>query len=207
MCHTLYRWSDALVANLNADERMRHLYTPVFPLVFEGDFLLRSGLGMNVVEYRRIFMTLKDVMTTDPKTLPPTANVQRAAGMMRDLDVGSIPIVDEIGSLVGIITDRDITTKVVAEGLDTSTKIEKVMTRHPVTAPPDAPIEQAIHVMSVHEIRRLAVMEYGKLVGMVSLADIARSTVGIDDKAESLQGVSGGDFDTDAAEVRAISQY
>lgn len=152
-------------------------------------------------------MRISDIMTTNPKTLRPNANVQKAAEMMRDQDVGSIPIVDEIGSLVGIVTDRDIVLKVIAEGNDSSTKIEDVMSRNPESAPPDTPLDQAIRLMSHRQIRRLPVVEYGKLIGMVSLADIATSSADVDDKADTLAGVSEGGFDRHNADVTAISQY
>jgi CBS domain-containing protein len=146
-------------------------------------------------------------MTPDPKTLPPNANVQRAAEVMRDYEVGSVPVVDQMGSLVGIITDRDIAVKVVAKGLDSGTRIEDVMTRQPVSAPADTPIEQAIHVMSTHKIRRLPIVAYGKLIGIIALADIATSTANLEEKAESLIGVSECGYDRGNADIRAISQY
>lgn len=135
-------------------------------------------------------MTVGELMTEDVKTLRPDANIQRAAELMRDLDVGIVPVVDELGNLTGVVTDRDIVVKAIAEGLGTDTKLERVVTRSPETATRDTTIQQAANLMRLRQIRRLPVVEYGRLIGMLSLADLAESAASEWDKAETLEDVS-----------------
>ena len=120
-------------------------------------------------------MTVAEVMTSFPEALEPGASIQTAARAMRDGDYGAVPIVDAGGTLVGILTDRDIVVQAVAEGRDLDTPVRQLMTAYPDTVAADTPIEQAITVMQSRQIRRLPVMENGRLVGMVSLGDIAVS--------------------------------
>src|SRR5262249_28454597 len=95
------------------------------------------------------------------------------AYLMRQLDIGSLPVVQD-GQLVGIITDRDIAIRVVADGLDPHMETaERHMTRDPVVASPDWPVEQAAHLLAREQIRRLPVAEGGRLVGYLALGDLA----------------------------------
>jgi len=91
---------------------------------------------------------------------------------MRDLDCGALPVC-EGDQLVGIVTDRDLVVRHLAEGR-VGGEIRSVMTRNPFTIESDAPLEQAEALMAQHRIRRLPVMEAGRLVGMLSQADMAR---------------------------------
>ena len=118
-------------------------------------------------------MQIRDVMTKDVWSLGPEATVAEAAQAMRDMNVGSIPLVDG-DQLVGVITDRDIVIQVVAEGLDAQTeRIESFMTRDPITATPDTSVEEASQIMAREQIRRLPVVEDGRLVGYLAIADLA----------------------------------
>jgi CBS domain-containing protein len=135
-------------------------------------------------------MTVGELMTEDVKTLPPDANVRRAAELMRDLDVGIVPVVDAMGNLAGVVTDRDIVVKAVAEGLGTDTRLDQVLTRSPETVTRDTTILQAVGIMRMRQVRRLPVVEYGRLIGMLSLADLAESAASEWDKAETLEDVS-----------------
>ena len=92
--------------------------------------------------------------------------------MMRDGDYGAVPIVDAAGSLVGIVTDRDIVVKAVAEGRDGDTPVRHCMSGNPDTVGTDTTVEQAMIVMTSRQVRRLPVVENGRLVGMVSLGDL-----------------------------------
>ena len=117
---------------------------------------------------------IRDVMTSNPRTIAPSTTVQEAARLMRDEDVGPIPIVDG-GSVVGILTDRDIVLRVVAEGKDpTSTAAADVASRDLVTVDPEQTLDEALRLMAKHQVRRLPVCEEdGKLVGIVAQADVA----------------------------------
>ena len=119
---------------------------------------------------------IRDVMTTNPRTVEPSTPVQEAAKIMRDQDVGPVPIVEN-GTVGGIVTDRDIVINVVAEGVDpSSTPVSQIASRDLVTVDPDQTLDEALRLMAQHQVRRLPVVEEdGKLVGIVAQADIARA--------------------------------
>ena len=117
--------------------------------------------------------SVRDAMTGDPRSIGASVSVVEAARLMREAHIGSLPITDD-NQLVGVITDRDIATRVVAEGVDPkATAVEGVYSRDPITIGPDKDLEEAIQLMARHQIRRLPVVENGKLVGIVAQADIA----------------------------------
>lgn len=117
--------------------------------------------------------TVRDMMTNQVESLAPTANVFQAAQLMRDLDVGSIPIVEN-EHVCGIITDRDIVLRVVATGDDAqSVNIRQVMSERIVCASADWDLTRAAQTMANEQIRRLPVIDNGRLVGMLSLGDVA----------------------------------
>lgn len=140
-------------------------------------------------------MIIADVMTAFPETLSPTDTIQKAAQLMRDHDYGPIPIVDEIGSLVGIVTDRDIVVQALAAGNGLETELSECMTRRPDTIPKDLPLTDALRLMDKQQIRRLPVVENGRLIGMVSLSDLAKSAVPESEKSRALESVSAGGGD------------
>jgi CBS domain-containing protein len=116
---------------------------------------------------------LRDVMTPSPATVRISDPVIAAARVMRDEDVGSVPVVDE-GTIAGIMTDRDIAIKVIAEGHDPQTaSIGQYMSTDLVTGRPDMTLREAADLMGRHQIRRLPVVDQGRLVGIVSLGDLA----------------------------------
>ncbi len=117
----------------------------------------------------------QDVMTKNPTTCGEMAPVVDAAKLMEQEGVGSIPVCED-GRLVGIVTDRDIAMRVVAEGRDPQqTKIQDVMTRDPQTVSAEEPISRALEVMESRQVRRIPVIDGGgKLVGIIAQADIAR---------------------------------
>ena len=119
---------------------------------------------------------IREVMTLDPLTVEATATVAEAALAMKGADVGPIPVIREDGSLCGLLTDRDITIRVVAEGLDPkSTTVDEVATVDPTSVTPDDTFDEAVRLMREHAVRRLPVVENGKPVGIVSLGDLARA--------------------------------
>ena len=132
---------------------------------------------------------VRDVMHAGAETVRPDDTVKHAASLMQAVDVGPLPVCDG-DRLVGIITDRDITVRAVAAGRDpSSTPVRDAMTPDIVAVHPDQDVDAAIDLMRQHAVRRLPVIDDGRLVGMVALADLARKT---DEQRQSaaLEGVS-----------------
>jgi CBS domain-containing protein len=116
---------------------------------------------------------IHDVMTPHPVTLPGTASVQEAARTMREQAIGDV-IVMENRQVCGIVTDRDIVVRTVAEARDPATTTLADICSHVLTTvSPEDSLEQAVHLMRAKAIRRLPVVEDGRAVGMVSLGDLA----------------------------------
>ena len=118
---------------------------------------------------------ISDLMTQNPRTTTPDAGVIEAARIMRDDDVGLVPVVDG-DRLVGTLTDRDIAIRVVAEGRDpNSTQVRDIASTDLVTIDPQQDLDEALRLMAQHQVRRLPVVEEdGRLVGIVAQADVAR---------------------------------
>ena len=118
--------------------------------------------------------TVRDAMTTSPKTLASSANVVDAAKLMKTEDAGIVPIVDG-DRVTGVLTDRDIAIQVVAEGKDPhSTTIGEIASSNLVTVDPDQDLDEALRLMARHQVRRLPVVEEdGRLVGILAQADVA----------------------------------
>ena len=118
-----------------------------------------------------------DIMTQDPTCCAAGDPVSEAVEVMKNEDVGVVPVVDDAVSkkIVGIITDRDVVLNIVAAGLDAKTALlQDVMTRNPVTVRPDDPIQTALDAMSQHQIRRIPVVDgKNRVVGIIAQADIA----------------------------------
>ena len=116
--------------------------------------------------------TINEVMTHDPRTVETGDSVLEAARIMRDADVGNV-IVVESGQVAGILTDRGIVIRAIAEGRDASAKVGEVCTSGPTTLTPDQSIDDAVRLMREHDVRRLPVVQGGRPVGIVSLGDLA----------------------------------
>jgi len=120
-------------------------------------------------------MNVRELMTTAPVSVEPDATLGEVAVLMKQEDCGSIPVVED-GRLVGIVTDRDIVIRGVAAGSDPKTqRVSTVMSADPVTISPDDDLTDAEKVMADRQIRRLPVVENGKLVGIIVTAQIARA--------------------------------
>jgi CBS domain-containing protein len=118
----------------------------------------------------------RDIMTADPATCRPEETASQVAQLMRARNVGSVPVVEnlETMALVGIVTDRDLTIKVIADGRDPDdTVVRDVMTPRPITCSPDDDIRKALETMARYQVRRLPVVERGRLIGIIAQADIA----------------------------------
>ncbi|SDI39403.1 CBS domain-containing protein [Nonomuraea jiangxiensis] len=129
--------------------------------------------------------TVADVMTTHPATVEADQPVSVAASLMRDHDTGCV-IVNQNGRMQGIITDRDITVRVVAADKCCQTPVREACSPSVEAIGPDTTLEQAIQLMRSHAVRRLPVVEDGRAVGIVSLGDLALER----DPDSALAGIS-----------------
>jgi CBS domain-containing protein len=117
--------------------------------------------------------SVRDAMTEDPRSIGASASVVEAARLMREQHIGSLPVTED-ERLVGMITDRDITTRVVAESaVPETTSVGDVYSRELISVEPNSELEEALRLMARHQVRRLPVVENDRLVGMVAQADIA----------------------------------
>ena len=118
---------------------------------------------------------IREVMTQNPRAVKTGDPIVEAAKLMREEDAGIVPITDG-KRLTGVVTDRDIAIRVVAEGKDpSSTKVDDIASQKLVTVDPQQDLDVALRLMAEHQVRRLPVVEEdGKLVGIVAQADVAR---------------------------------
>jgi CBS domain-containing protein len=137
-------------------------------------------------------LTVREIMTTDVECAAPETTLDEIAEMMRDRDTGAIPVVDE-DELCGIITDRDIVVRCIAEGEDPKEVIaDEILSENLCTIGPDAEVEQAARMMAEAQVRRLPIVENGKLVGMLSIGDIAVKHADEELAGSALENVSEG---------------
>ena len=117
--------------------------------------------------------SIREVMTADPRTVQPSDSVVDAARQMADGDVGAV-LVTEQGRVSGIVTDRDIAVRAVAEGRDPErTKVSEICTSDPVTLTVDQSVDDAIRVVRERNVRRIPVVQDGRPAGIVSIGDLA----------------------------------
>ena len=128
-------------------------------------------------------------MTEEVECCTLLDNVYEVALKMKELNVGAIPILDQ-DKLVGMITDRDIVVRGVAEKHPGSTKVEDIMSNQLITVTADSTSKEAAKLMADHQIRRLPVVEDGKLVGIVSLGDFAIRELTDDQAKQALSEIS-----------------
>ena len=117
-------------------------------------------------------MHIRDVMTPNPRFVSPNDSIQNAARIMRDEDTGVVPVCDN-GRAVGIITDRDIVVRALAEDGQLNRPVRDFATNDVISATPDMSTREAAHLMSEHQVRRLPVLDGDRLVGIVSIGDLA----------------------------------
>jgi len=117
---------------------------------------------------------IREVMTPGPETIQAGRPVAEAAKLMQAADAGMIPVMNN-GDLHGTVTDRDIALRLVAEGKDAqSTTVGEIATTDVITIEADRDLGEALQLMAKHQVRRLPVIESGKLIGVVAQADVAR---------------------------------
>jgi CBS domain-containing protein len=153
-------------------------------------------------------MKVRDIMTSEELATATLDNtLEEIANMMRDENVGAIPVLDEDDKLAGIITDRDIVVRAIAEGQDPSScTAEEILSEELHTIEPDADLEEAADLMARHKIRRLPVVEDGEVIGIISLGDIS---VKADDEraADTLEDISEGVKPAPAKSGRGSQQH
>lgn len=136
-------------------------------------------------------MKVKQIMTTDVSTVAPNDTVTKAASLMGQLDVGSVPVIDN-NRVVGIVTDRDIILRGVAKGEGANQKISEVMTTDVKCATPDMDVHTVADIMAENQVRRLPVVENDKLVGIVAIGDLAVENIFENEAGEALHTISMG---------------
>ncbi|WP_141431309.1 CBS domain-containing protein [Bacillus sp. 03113] len=133
--------------------------------------------------------TIKDIMTDEIECCTLLDNIFEVAVKMKDLNVGAIPIVDN-ERIVGMITDRDIVIRCIAEKHPASSKVESIMSNQLITVTADTAVQEAAKLMAENQIRRLPVVENEKLIGMVSLGDFATHQLTDRQAGETLTEIS-----------------
>lgn len=118
---------------------------------------------------------LQDIMTRDVQAVRHDTTLRQVASMMRESEIGDVLVTDDKGALLGILTDRDLVIRGVAEGCDPDgTTVGEICTRSLVQLGPDATVDEAAQVMRDRAIRRIPVVRDGTTVGIVSIGDLAR---------------------------------
>ena len=120
-------------------------------------------------------MTVKDLMASSVCFVKPDAPLHQAAALMKRYDIGFVPVCDNRGALLGAVTDRDLITRADWEGpLAAQAPVSDLMTRDLVTVPPDMDIHRAACIFSERKVRRLPVVENGRLIGILTVGDLAK---------------------------------
>jgi CBS domain-containing protein len=136
---------------------------------------------------------VRHAMTESPQTISPEMNAMDAAGMMKSEDVGVLPVVED-GHLVGLVTDRDLVVRVLAERQNPQEiKVGDIATTSPLTVTPDMRLSEARDLMEEHRIRRLPVVKGDELVGILSLGDVSWADASTREIGEALRAVSESD--------------
>jgi CBS domain-containing protein len=126
-------------------------------------------------------MNISELMSKNPRTVTPDTPVSEAAQLMKEEDIGMVPVIERVGGaetrgrLVGVITDRDIAIRTVAEGRASDSPVRDVMSSGVRTATPNDSVESVMELMGREQVRRIPIVdERGSLVGVISQADLAR---------------------------------
>ncbi len=134
----------------------------------------------------------REIMTRNVKTANREATLREVATLMRDGDMGAVPVV-EGGKLVGIVTDRDIVVRAIADGRDSSAQVGEVMTTEVYSVGENDFVFEAIRLMGDRQVRRVPIInEAGELVGIIAMADVALETEDEREIAETLEEISSG---------------
>ncbi|MCF6136123.1 CBS domain-containing protein [Alkalihalobacillus berkeleyi] len=132
---------------------------------------------------------LRSIMSNNIASVTPQQSLKEAAALMSQYNIGSLPVVEN-GQVRGIITDRDITLRSTAQGLDGNTQVGQCMSNNLITGNPNMSAQEAAQLMSQNQVRRLPVVENNQVVGMVSLGDLATKDGDPNDAGQALSSIS-----------------
>ena len=136
-------------------------------------------------------MKVRDIMTSPVVRIRPDESVSAAARTLTQYNIGILPVCDQGGVLCGLITDRDLVIRcMAADRLPEQTKVRDVMTKQILSVQPDMEINVAAHLMGRQQVRRLPVVENGRLCGMISLGDLANREESVMDAADALTDIT-----------------
>ncbi|MDQ6422675.1 CBS domain-containing protein [Paenibacillus sp. LHD-117] len=135
---------------------------------------------------------VQELMSKNPKTVTLRDNVHEIAVMMAEHDIGFVPVVEvgDSGKLLGMVTDRDLVVRGYARKRPGSCPVQDVMSESPVTVSPDTDAEEAASLMATHQIRRLPVVDNGRLVGVIALGDLATAKMTDEKAGQALSEIS-----------------
>ncbi|MGX9707215.1 MULTISPECIES: CBS domain-containing protein [Laceyella] len=132
---------------------------------------------------------LRDIMSTNVTAVNPQENVYSVASKMREQNIGMVPVVEN-GRLLGIVTDRDLVTRGIANKMPNSRSVRDIMSTHIVSGTPDMTVDEASRIMAEAQVRRLPVVENNQVVGVVSLGDLAVNQPYQDEASQALSEIS-----------------
>ncbi|WP_319003504.1 CBS domain-containing protein [Bacillus shivajii] len=132
---------------------------------------------------------IRNLMSQHVVSVSPQQSVQEAAALMEQNDVGAIPVVEN-GQVRGIITDRDITLRATAHGMQGNAPVSECMSDHLTVADANIDAHEAAEIMAQHQVRRLPVVENGQIVGMLSIGDLATENIYQNEAGEALSNIS-----------------
>jgi CBS domain-containing protein len=134
-------------------------------------------------------MRVKDLMATSVTCVKPDTSIEQVARQMKQENIGSVPVCNDRGEALGIITDRDIVIRSVSNDNRPKTAKE-IMTKNIVSVDPSMDTHQAALLMAKYQVRRLPVIENNQIVGMLAMADIARKQIYVDEAGDALSAIS-----------------
>ncbi|WP_026477724.1 CBS domain-containing protein [Alkaliphilus transvaalensis] len=135
-------------------------------------------------------MKVRDLMTTNITAANPNTPINEVARTMKELNIGVVPVCDDSNRPVGIVTDRDIVVRGLTSNMASTDPINKVMSTHVISATPDMHVHEAVRLMGENQIRRLPVVENGRIVGIVAIGDLAVTNIYEDDAGQALSEIS-----------------
>lgn len=137
-------------------------------------------------------MKVRDIMSENIQIVSPETSLEDVARLMAENDIGAVPVCQD-KAILGLITDRDIVIRAVAKGKNSaSTKAQDVMSKDIISISPDTDAHVAANRMSEHQIKRLPVVENGKIAGILALGDLAIENIHINEAGNALNGISQG---------------
>ncbi len=133
--------------------------------------------------------SVREIMSNNQITISLEQSIQRAAVLMKEHDIGFLPVVRH-DKLLGVITDRDIVIRAIAANIDVQQSIERIYSKDVISCHPDTSVEQVAQLMANHQIHRILVTEHERLLGVVALADLSREVSGQPVAGKALSGIS-----------------